>query len=236
MGWPADTVAWLLDGANWTGSDGVLTLLGQHLLLTLVALVAACLISLPLAIWLGHIGRGGVLAVQLTNMGRAVPVLAVLVVLVVAGSPFGFSGLTPVTAFTLFAIPPIVTNTYVGMREVDRGAVEAARGMGMTGWQLVRRVELPLAAPLILNGIRLSATQLVATVSIAALVAFGGLGRVITLGFANQDVGQVVAGALLIALLALVVEALFDVLGRLVDPGRRMAASTGRVPVVSREP
>ena len=238
MAWLTETVAWLTDGANWSGPVGVPTLLAEHLRLTVVSLLVACLVGLPVTVWLGHLGRGGVLAVQVSNMGRAVPVLAVLVLLVVAGPPFGFSDVTAVTAFTLFAVPPIVTNAYVGMREVDRGAVDAARGMGMTGWQVLRRVELPLAAPLILGGVRLAAVQLVATVSIAAIAAFGGLGRIVTRGFANQDVGEVVAGAFLIAVLALSTELVFELLAGRVDPGRRVrrqarrriAAADGRVP------
>jgi osmoprotectant transport system permease protein len=124
-------------------------------------------------------------------------------------------------AFTLFGIPPIMTNAYVGMREVDRGAVDAARGMGMTGAQVLRKVELPLATPLIMNGVRQGAVQLVATVSIAAIAAFGGLGRIVTSGYANQDVGQIVAGALLIAVVALLTELLFELLTRRVDYRRR---------------
>ena len=135
------------------------------------------------------------LAVQIGNIGRAVPTLAILVILVLAPRPpFGLSVTSALVAFTLFAIPPIITNTYVGMREVDRGAVEAARGMGMTAWQVLSRVELPLATPLLMTGVRLAAVQLVATVAIAAIAAFGGLGRIVTRGYANRDVGELVAG------------------------------------------
>jgi osmoprotectant transport system permease protein len=209
MGWLGDAIAWLTDPANWRGPVGVPTLLAQHLALSVSAVVLACLIGLPLAVWLGHIGRGGVLAVQVSNVGRAVPTLAVLILLVLASPPLGRTTLSAVLAFTLFALPPVITNTYVGMREVDRGAVDAARGMGMSGWQVLRRVELPLAAPLLLNGVRLAAVQVVATVSIAAIAAFGGLGRIVTRGYANRDVGELIAGAFLIAALALLVELAF---------------------------
>jgi osmoprotectant transport system permease protein len=121
----------------------------------------------------------------------------------------------------LFAIPPILTNGYTGMREVDRDVVEAARGVGLSGWQVVRTVELPLAVPLLMNGIRLAAVQVVATATIAALVAGGGLGNIILLGFGTQDQGAVVAGALLVAAFALAVELLFVVAGRLADPLQR---------------
>lgn len=211
MGWLLDTLEWLTDPSSWRGPAGIPALLVEHVGLSAAALGLACLLGLPLALWLGHVGRGGVLAVQLSNAGRAVPTLAVLVLLVLAPPPFGRTTLSAVVAFTLFALPPVITNTYVGVREVDRDAVDAARGMGMSGWQLLRRVELPLAVPLVMTGVRIAAVQVVATVSIAALAAFGGLGRIVTSGFANQDVGQLVAGALLIAVLALVVDLLLGI-------------------------
>jgi osmoprotectant transport system permease protein len=245
MGWLGEVVAWLTDPDNWTGPVGVPTLLVQHLGLSAAALGLACLIGLPLAVWLGHVGRGGVLAVQISNIGRAVPTLAVLIILVLAPPPFGRTTLSAVLAFTLFALPPVITNTYVGMREVDRGAVDAARGMGMSGSQVLRRVELPLAAPLLMNGVRLAAVQVVATVSIAAIAAFGGLGRIVTRGYANRDVGELVSGALIIATVALAVELLMAWAAARVDPGVRAARQTearagqaaqtardGRVPTV----
>jgi osmoprotectant transport system permease protein len=210
------------------------TLVVQHLGLTAAALGLACLVGLPLAVWLGHTGRGGVLAIQVSNIGRAVPTLAILVILVLSPPPFGRSTFSAVLAFTLFALPPIITNTYVGMRDVDRGAVDAAVGMGMSGWQVLSRVELPLAVPLVMNGVRLAATQLVATVSIAAIAAFGGLGRIVTRGFANQDVGQLVAGAALIAALALLVDGVFAVLVDRIDPRRRARRGAQRRSVTAR--
>lgn len=226
MGWLVDAIAWLVDPAHWRGPTGVPTLLVDHFGLSAASLGLACLLGLPLSVWLGHTGRGGVLAIQLSNVGRAVPTLALLVVLVIADEPFGLNTTSALVAFTAFAIPPIVTNTYVGMRDVDRFAVEAARGMGMTGGQVLWRVELPLATPLLMTGVRLAAVQLFATVSIAAIAAFGGLGRIVTGGVANRDVGQVVAGALLIAALSLVVEVVFEVLGRRVDPRARIERAT----------
>jgi osmoprotectant transport system permease protein len=233
MGWVAEVLAWLTDPENWRGPVGVPALLVQHVGLSAAALGLACIAGLPLAVWLGHIGRGGFLAIQVSNIGRAVPTLAVLILLVLAPPPFGRNTASAVLAFTLFALPPVITNTYVGMREVDRGAVDAARGMGMSGSQILWRVELPLAAPLLMNGVRLAAVQVVATVSIAAIAAFGGLGRIVTRGFANRDVGELVAGALLVALLALAVEVFFGWLTDRVDPrGRaRRALPKAGVPV-----
>lgn len=214
------TWRWLATGAHWTGGDGVWHRLDQHLYLTAVSLLISCAIALPVAVLLGHLGRGGALAVNLSNVGRAVPTFAVLVLLLL--SPLGQYGSWPtVIALVLFAIPPVLTNAYVGMREVDRDMVEAARGMGMTGPQVVARVELPLAFPLIMTGVRSAAVQIVATATLAALAGGGGLGRVITAGFRLTDTAQVVAGALLVAVFALLVEGVFVLLARLLDPVRR---------------
>ncbi|WP_415953194.1 ABC transporter permease [Streptomyces sp. KLOTTS4A1] len=210
----SDTWHWLTDPANWSGGDGVWHRLTEHLLLTVVCLVISCLIALPVALVLGHLGKGGALAVNISNVGRAVPTFAVLVLLLL--TPVGRWGQGPtVVALVLFAVPPLLTNAYVGMREVDRGIVQAARGMGMTGRQLLWRVELPLALPMILNGVRIAAVQLVATATIAALAGGGGLGRIITAGFNLASTSQVVAGAVLVAALALLVEGLFELAERL---------------------
>ncbi|HEU4511854.1 MAG TPA: ABC transporter permease, partial [Nocardioidaceae bacterium] len=211
-------IAWFQDPANWQGENGLVNRLVEHLLLTGTATAVAVLLGLPLAVWLGHIGRGGLLAVNISNIGRAVPTFAVLLVLSIGpvGSddfgPFGRAGLATLIALVLFALPPIITNAYVGMREVDRDTVEAARGMGMQGTQVLRRVELPLAMPLIVAGARLAVVQVWATATIAALVAGPGLGRIITLGFRRQDVPMVVAGALVVAVIALVLEGVMVVL------------------------
>ena len=212
-----DVVDWFADPAHWEGPGGVPTRLLEHLGLSAAALGIACAVAVPLALWLGHVGRGGPLAVNLANIGRAVPTFAVLVLLAIG--PLGFGPESTITALVLFAVPPILTNGYVGMREVDRDVVEAAKGIGMSPWQVVRTVELPLAVPLLLNGIRLAAVQVIATATIAALVAGGGLGNIILLGFGTQDQAAVVAGALLVAAFALVTELVFVVLARLA--GRR---------------
>ncbi|MEV6112630.1 ABC transporter permease [Streptomyces sp. NPDC052109] len=205
---------WLTDPAHWSGDDGVWHRLFQHLALTVVCLVLSCLIALPVALSLGHLGRGGALAVNISNIGRAVPTFAVLVLLLL--TPVGRWGEGPtVVALVLFAVPPLLTNAYVGVREVDRGVVQAARGMGMTGRQMLLRVELPLALPLVMNGVRIAAVQLVATATIAALAGGGGLGRIITAGFNLASTPQVVAGALLVAGFALVVEGVFEIAERL---------------------
>ena len=223
----ADVFSYLTDGANWSGPNGITTLLVQQLLLTVTALVVAVALGLPLALYLGHRRRGGVVAVNVSNVGRAVPVFAVLLVLALGpiGSevfgPYGRAGLATLIALVLFALPPIITNAFVGVVEVDRGVVEAARGMGMSERKVFSSVELPLAMPVVLTGIRLALVQVWATATIAALVAGPGLGRVITRGFANHRTYEVVAGAVLVAVGALLLEGLAVLGERYGDPMRR---------------
>ncbi|MFG2501214.1 ABC transporter permease [Streptomyces sp. NPDC048441] len=222
----SDAWQWLTDSAHWAGDDGIWHRLTQHLVLTVVCLLLSCLIALPVALVLGHLGRGGALAVNISNIGRAVPTFAVLVLLLL--TPIGRWGEGPtVVALVLFAVPPLLTNAYVGMRGVDRSVVQAARGMGMTGRQMLWRVELPLAMPLVLSGVRIAAVQLVATATIAALAGGGGLGRIITAGFNLASTPQVVAGAVLVAVFALVVEGIFEVGERLAPGGARGRGRTG---------
>ncbi|MFJ8752458.1 ABC transporter permease [Streptomyces sp. NPDC102441] len=216
----ADAWSWLTTSAHWSGPDGIWNRLGEHLFLTVVCLLISCAIALPVALWLGHIGKGGALAVNLSNIGRAVPTFAVLVLLLL--TPVGRWDQGPtIIALVLFSIPPLLTNAYVGMREVDPDVVRAARGMGMTGRQMLRQVELPLALPLVLTGVRIAAVQLVATATLAALVGGGGLGRIITAGFNLASTPQVVAGAVLVAVFALLVEGLFEA-------GLRLASGRNR--------
>ncbi len=234
MSFVGDVLAWFADPSHWQGAAGVPQLFVEHVGFTAASMGIATAVAVPLGLWLGHTGRGGVLAVQVSNIGRAVPTLAVLVILVLLPEPFGRSTTTALVAFTLFAIPPMLTNTYVGMREVDRDTVDAARGMGMTGAQVLLRVELPLATPLLMNGVRVAAVQVFATVSIAAIAAFGGLGRILTRatgGVGGTDLAELVAGALIIAVLAVVLDLLLAVASRAVDPvGRARARGRGGVP------
>jgi osmoprotectant transport system permease protein len=222
-----DAFGYLTDGANWSGSNGIGAFAVQQLLLTVTALAVAVVLGLPVALWLGHLRRGGFLAVNVSNVGRAVPVFAVLLVLSLGpvGSgqlgPYGRAGLATLIALVLFALPPLITNAYVGITEVDRDVVEAARGVGMSGRQVFTSVELPLAMPVVMTGVRIALVQVWATATIAALVAGPGLGRIITRGFANQATYQVVAGALLVALGALALEGLAALAERYADPMRR---------------
>ncbi|MGD9958501.1 ABC transporter permease [Nocardioides sp.] len=226
----ADTWSYLLDGANWTGKGGILQLLVEQLLVSFTALALALLIGLPIALLLGHLGRGGFLAINISNIGRAVPTFALLALLVTADwpgtatvGPYGRAGIATLLALTAFALPPIITNSFVAIREVPEDVKESARGMGMTGWQLFSRVELPLALPLVAAGVRLALVQVWATATIAALVAGPGLGRIITDGFANTYYGKGIAGAVVVAVVALVLELVAAVVQRLLDPLPRTA-------------
>jgi osmoprotectant transport system permease protein len=211
--------------SNWTGSTGVLHRLQEHVVLTVVAVVIAGVVALPLGLSLGHVGRGGTLAINITNVGRAVPTFAVLTLLTL--SPIGVGNRATVIALVLFALPPLVTNSYVGIREVDREVRDAARGMGMSGMQVFRRVELPLAMPLVMAGIRIATVQVVATATIAALVGAGGLGRLVTDGLSSQNEGELLTGAVVVALLALLVEAGLALVQRVVDPTRAIRRNAG---------
>ena len=223
----ADTAAFLLDGETWTGSSGVPARLVEHLVVSGSAVLLAMVLALPLALWLGHVGRGGLLVVGLANASRAVPTFAVLVLLV--ATPVGFGDRATVVALVLFAVPAVLTNAYVGVRDVDRDAREAARGMGMSGWQVLRRVELPLALPLVLAGIRTASVQVVATATLAAYVGGGGLGRFIADGFGRGDLAMAAGGGVLVALLALLVEVSLGAVQRRFEPGpgRRPPGATG---------
>ncbi|MFK0046740.1 ABC transporter permease [Streptomyces sp. NPDC090741] len=214
MGVLGEAWDWLANGANWSGENGVWHRLGEHVYVSGISLAIACAVALPIGLWLGHIGKGGALAVNVSNIGRAVPVFAVLALFMV--SPLRSAGYVPtIAALVLFAVPPLLTNAYVGMREVDRSVVEAARGMGMSAGQLFWRVELPLARELVMTGLRSGAVQVIATATIAAMVGQGGLGRIITAGFNTYNTPQVFAGALLVAALALLVEGVLVAADRL---------------------
>lgn len=184
------------------GPHESLSLVGQHLKVTFLALGVAAVVALPIGIALGHLRRGETFAIALGNAGRAVPELA-LIAFVAAYIGVGLANVT--FAFAILGIPPILTNTYVGMSQVDRNAVEAARGMGMTSLQSIVRVELPLAVPTIMAGVRTAAINIVATVALASLAGLSTLGDYIINRNVYGDQG-VVAGAILIALLALALE------------------------------
>jgi len=215
----ADVVGWFTTGAHWTGDGGVPNRVWEHVWISGVSVFIALAVALPLGLALGHLGRGGFLAVNVSNIGRAIPSFGLLVLSVQA---FGIGSTPAYVALVALAIPPIVTNSYVGVREVDPEVREAARGMGMSGSQMLLRVETPLALPLVMAGVRTAAVQVVATATLAALVGSGGLGRYIVFGLATQDRVETFAGGLLVALLAVLTEVVLGAVERRVTPpGRR---------------
>lgn len=222
MDFLASLVEWFSDPEHWSGRSGIPSRLLQHLAYSASATVVASLIALPIGLVLGHTGRFGNLAINIANVGRAIPTFGLIVIAFIL---MGFSIVPVFIALVALAIPPILTNTYVGIRQVDAEIREAATGMGMSGGQILRGVELPIALPLIMAGIRVSAVQVVATATLAAVVSFGGLGRFIIDGLAKgvqgraRGLSEVVAGALLVALVAIITEVLL---------GRLQAAATPR--------
>jgi osmoprotectant transport system permease protein len=198
-----EVLAWLTDPTHWSGPDGIPVRTLQHLWYSLLATAIATAIALPIGVYIGHTGRGALLAVNLTNLGRAVPSLGIIIL---AFTIFGFGVLPVLVTLFALAIPPIVTNSYIGVRSVDPEVREAAEGMGMRGRQVLWRVELPVAMPLIMAGIRTSTVQVVATATLAAFVGLGGLGRYLIDGLAQRDLAEVVSGAILVAVLSLLTE------------------------------
>jgi osmoprotectant transport system permease protein len=203
MNFANQVLQWFLNSAHWQGDGGIPHRTFEHLAMSGAAVLTAGLIALPVGIAIGHFGRGGILAINISNIGRAVPSFAVLVIAV---ELFGIGALPAYIALVALAIPPMVTNSYIGMREVDADVREAARGMGMRERAVLLGVELPIALPLIMAGIRTSAVNVVATATLAALVAWGGLGRFIVDGFGLQDYPMMFSGAILVAILSLIVE------------------------------
>lgn len=216
-----DVVGWFTTAEHWQGNDGIPHRMWEHTVMSVAAVAAALAIALPLGVWFGHRRRGGLVLLNVSNVGRALPSLAVLGLgqeaLGLRGWP-GFGARPAFIALLVLAIPPIVTNAYTGVSEVDADVRESARGMGMTGGQVLRRVELPLALPLVMAGVRTSAVRVVATATLAAELAWGGLGRYIIDGIGRQDNVMVFAGAVLVAFLALVTEVVLGTVQRRVVP------------------
>jgi osmoprotectant transport system permease protein len=222
-----DVANWFADPVNWSGRNGIPNRLGEHLAISLVSLGIGMVLALPVGLFIGHTGRGAFLAISLTNVGRAIPSLGMIGIVfpIVLALDVASGFWSTVIALAALAIPPIVTNTYVGLREVDRDLIEAGRGMGMRERQLLGRVELPLALPIILAGIRIAAVQVVATATLALVVGGGTLGTLIYIGIETSDEPMVFASALMVAVLALLTELAFALLQRAaVAPGMRAPA------------
>ncbi|MFC5911205.1 ABC transporter permease [Streptacidiphilus monticola] len=207
------------DGSRWSGADGIPHRLWEHVLYSLLALAIALALALPVGLWTGHTRRFGNVLAALATAARALPSFGLLVLLTLL---MGL-GLTPVMVpLVALAVPPILVTSYEAIRTVDPNLTDAARGMGFGGWRVLFQVELPVALPLILSGVRSAAIQIVSTATIAAYVAFGGLGRYIVDGLAQLNYAKVVGGASLVAALALATLGFFWLLQKwIVSPGVR---------------
>ncbi len=239
MEFVGEVAAWFASPATWSGRDGIPIRLFEHLWISAVSLGAAIAIGLPLGLLVGHTGRGATAVVAIANIGRAVPSLGLLGIAFILLLPLGL-GVGPlpgIIALTLLGIPPIVVNAYVGLREVDRDLVEAARGMGMREGEVLRRVEVPIALPVILAGVRTSAVQVVATATLVAVLGGGALGQLILIGFNIGDQVRVFGAALVVAALSIATELAFGALQRAAtSPGLRDRGGPGPLPAPPARP
>jgi osmoprotectant transport system permease protein len=212
---------YLTDSFNWSGPEGITARILQHIWYTVAALALAAVIALPIGLRIGHTRRGAFLAINLGNAARALPSLGLLMLAVLLTDQIGF--LPVLIALVALGIPPILASTYAGLSGVDPATIDAARGMGMTGREILTKVEIPIALPLIISGLRSATLQIVSTATIAALVSLGGLGRYVVDGLKLRDFPQMFSGALLVALLAIALDLLFALAGRItVSKGLRV--------------
>ena len=213
-------IAWITDPATWQGETGIPFRLLEHIGISAVSVLTATLIALPIGLWIGHTGRWANLAINIANIGRALPSYAVIVVILpfsLAFSPeYGLDLIPTFIAMVLLAIPPILVNAYAGLREVDRDLLEAGRGMGLHESQVLRTLELPLASPVIIGGFRTAVLNVIATATIGAVVGFGGLGRYILDGRLKgvAGLGELIGGAILVSALAIGVDLLLALVQR----------------------
>lgn len=236
-----DIIGFLLDPANWEGARGIPARLVEHLFISGLAIVAATIIALPIGLYIGHTGRGANLAINIANIGRAVPSYAVLVMVlpvslglapVFGYSPtLGLNFLPIFIAMILLAIPPILVNAYAGLRSVDRDLIEAGRGMGLRESQILRSIELPIASSILIGGFRTAILQVIATATIGAILSGGGLGRFIVDGLNQGLAGRasIYAGAILVTALAVGIDLVLALIQRrLVPRGLRPEAARSR--------
>jgi osmoprotectant transport system permease protein len=221
-----EALQWLFSPDRLTGANAIPTTLVQHLFYTFVSVLIAALIAVPLGYSIGHTGRGRNAAIAISGAARALPSFGLIILLVLV---FGvlLTPLAAITAFVLLAIPPILAGAYAGLEAIDRRTIDAARAVGMTEWQILWKVEIPLGMPLLIAGLRGATLQVVATVTLAAYVALGGLGIYIITGLALREFDQMLGSALLIAALALVLDGLFALLQHIVVPRGVTVSSTG---------
>jgi osmoprotectant transport system permease protein len=220
-------IAWIFDPKNWvevSSGPGIAGELEAHLVLTLISLVVAAVIAVPIGLAIGHTGRGRGGAILLGNVVRAFPTLGLLSILLLV---FGL-GLPPtVLVFVLLGIPPLLAGAYAGVEAVDRQTIDAARAIGMTEWQILGQIEIPLAAPLLLGGLRSAALQIIATVTLVSNFGSDSLGQFIISGAATQDYVEMVGGSILVTALALLADAALALAQRFTVP-RGVSRGAGR--------
>ena len=236
----SDVIGFFLDPTHWTGDTGIPNRLLEHLVISGAAILAATLIAVPIGLYIGHTGRGAGLAINLANIGRAVPSYAMMVIPlpftlalapVLGYSPtFGLTFLPVFLAMTFLAVPPLLVSTYAGLRSVDRELIEAGRGMGLRERQILNQIELPLASSIVVGGFRTATLQVIATATIGAILAGGGLGRFIFDGLNQGLAGRasIYAGAILVAALAIGVDVLLSLAQRRLTPPALRKVATGR--------
>ncbi len=233
----AEVWDWFLTPSTWTGAGidpGILVRVYEHVSMSFQAVLFAAALALPVGMYIGHRRRFEFMAISVGNLGRALPSFGILGISFAVTTALDVPGVlgfwATFIALFLLAIPPVLTNTYVGIKGVDRDTIEAARGMGMSARDILLKIELPLAAPLIVAGLRLAAVQVVATATLGALVAWGGLGRYIVDGFAAGRLGdvQLLGGAILVGVLAIGTEIAFGFAQRRVAPKTHSSRSTER--------
>ncbi|NQX13672.1 ABC transporter permease [Microbacteriaceae bacterium VKM Ac-2855] len=224
MNFIVDALRYIFDPANASGPNGILTRLGEHLYVTLIVVVIAIVIAVPLGFLIGHTGKGKGVAVALSGAVRALPTLAVLTIIALA---VGIGLFAPVVALTILAIPPALAGAYSGFEAIDRKTIDAARAVGMTEWQILTKVEIPLGLPLLISGLRSTVLQVVATATLATITGMGGLGVYIFAGLNTQNYQVMLVGSLLVIALALILDGVLALLQRILVPaGVRLATTT----------
>jgi osmoprotectant transport system permease protein len=218
------SIQWILDPAHYGGPNGIDTRVVEHVIISLEVVLVASVIAVPIGYLVGHTGRGRAVTVALSGGVRALPTLVLMTILALA---LGIGLEAPFIAFVVLAIPSVLAGAYSGFEAIDRATIDAARAVGMDEWQVLAKVEIPLGAPLLLGGLRAASLQVIATVTLADYVGAGGLGHFIFLGLKTNDYPQMLAGSVVVILLALLSEAFFSLLQRLVVPAGVSAGSGG---------
>lgn len=222
-----EALAWIFDPTHWSGDGSIPQRLLETLAISAISLLASILIAVPLGVFIGHTGRGRGFAIITSNIARALPTLGLLSILILL---IGVNWIPVAIVLVILGVPPLLAGVYSGFESVNRDTIDAARAIGMTEWQIIFKVEMPLAAPLLVGGLRACALQIVATTTVASAFAFGGLGAYLVRGMAQADWAQMLAGAILVTVLCLIIDGLLSIVQRLVAPRDIAAARRAKGP------